>query len=73
MLKYQCINCKTTWGNLDSEDPIMSHGVCFNCLKIKLTPIYRNRQLREGNPDCFGRAINYCDQQTCCYRETCLK
>ncbi len=30
-------------------------------------------QRKEGNFDCFGSAINYCDQFVCCWRGDCLK
>ena len=72
---YQCINCKKIWGKIDINnfDGYYSHGVCVNCLKIKLTPIYRKRQLEEGNFDCFAKAINFCDQLNCSYLKLCLK
>jgi hypothetical protein len=30
-------------------------------------------QRKEGNFDCFGTAVNYCDQSVCCWREACLR
>jgi hypothetical protein len=30
-------------------------------------------QRREGNFDCFGNAINNCNQMACCWRDDCLK
>ena len=29
-------------------------------------------QRAEGNFDCFGSAIDYCDQKSCCFRPLCL-
>ena len=29
-------------------------------------------QTAEGNFDCFGTAINYCDQMDCCFKDDCL-
>lgn len=30
-------------------------------------------QRAEGNFDCFGTAINSCDQMVCCWRSDCLR
>jgi hypothetical protein len=30
-------------------------------------------QRKEGNFDCFGNAMNYCDQMACCWRLDCVK
>ncbi len=35
--------------------------------------LVRSIQKKEGNFDCFGTAVNYCDQSSCCWREDCLK
>jgi len=46
------------------------HGITsFGKTKANLI---REIQLEEGNFDCFGTAIGYCDQVTCCFRSTCL-
>jgi len=29
-------------------------------------------QKAEGNFDCFGTAIDYCDQMDCCFKDECL-
>lgn len=73
-MQYQCIRCDTVWGEKhpNDRDDYYSHGLCKCCLVIGLTPIYRGRQIKEGNPDCFAKATNYCDQDRCCYRLTCL-
>lgn len=72
-MKYQCIRCLATWGDSDSDhDEYYSHGLCSPCLREGLAPIYRKRQLAEGNFDCFGKALDYCDQRACKYRDVCL-
>jgi hypothetical protein len=35
--------------------------------------LIRQMQRAEGNFDCFGTAIGYCDQIQCCFREDCLR
>lgn len=35
--------------------------------------IIKSIQRAEGNFDCFGTAVGYCDQEKCCFRENCLK
>lgn len=47
-------------------------------LGIKDTWKYSKKELikaiqrQEGNFDCFGTAINFCDQMSCLWREDCL-
>lgn len=75
MLTYQCINCMVTWdveeGNCD--DGFLSHGLCLDCLRLALTPLYRRHQLRDGHFDCFGKSGTFCDQENCKYKEICLR
>ena len=73
MTAYICIRCRKTWEVEDGDvNPIPSGSLCKPCLKESLTTTYRNRQTREGNFDCFGKASGYCDQSQCKYREICL-
>lgn len=72
-MMYQCIRCRKTWGSSDAILDWFSHGLCAKCLKEALTPLYRKRQAREGNFDCFARASGYCDQSGCEYRQICLQ
>jgi hypothetical protein len=72
-MKYQCIRCYTTWGEGTPEIDGYSHGLCSYCLKEALIPVYRRRQVLEGNFDCFGKSFDYCDQYGCKYRDICLK
>ena len=71
-MKYQCIRCKITWGEGIPELEGYSHGLCLACLREALAPIYRKRQIEEGNFDCFARSTGFCDQIMCKYRRICL-
>ncbi|MCE5334169.1 MAG: hypothetical protein LLG06_06230 [Desulfobacteraceae bacterium] len=71
-MKFQCIRCRETWGQGDPDRDGYSHGLCAICLKDALIPLYRKRQVQEGNFDCFGRASGNCDQDFCKYRNICL-
>lgn len=48
-------------------------------LEIKDTWKYSKKELvkaiqkKEGNFDCFGTAISFCDQAGCCWRMDCLR
>ena len=46
------------------------HGI----ISVGKTKAYliREIQVKEGNFDCFGTAMDYCDQLTCCFRPICL-
>ena len=35
--------------------------------------LIRMIQATEGNFDCFGSAVEYCDQEQCSFREECLE
>ena len=74
MTNYVCIRCKQSWAIDDGDlDPMPSGSLCEPCLKESLTPLYRKRQLGEGNFDCFAKAEYYCDQYKCKYRKLCVK
>ena len=34
--------------------------------------LIRKIQLKEGNFQCFGTAVNFCDQMACCWRVDCI-
>ena len=38
-----------------------------------LTNLIRSIQRAEGNPDCFRRALGYCDRLDCAWRQYCLE
>ena len=73
---YQCINCNKKWTNSNDDISIetkeISHGLCKECLSIRLLDIYRKKQLKEGNFDCYGKFNEYCDQDCCCYKDLCV-
>lgn len=72
-MTYQCIKCHATWENgKPDSDGYYSHGLCASCLKDALIPLYRKRQAREGNFDCFGKSSGFCDQTDCKYRALCI-
>ena len=72
VMMFQCIKCLMTWGDGQPEVDGYSHGLCASCLKDALTPLYRKRQAREGNFDCFGKSSGFCDQYDCKYRHVCV-
>ncbi len=73
MTTYLCVKCRKTWEIANGDtDPSPSGSLCKPCLKQSLVPIYRKRQSLERNFDCFGKAIDYCDQFQCKYRALCL-
>jgi hypothetical protein len=74
-MMYECVRCRGRWGEFDknNDDGFLSHGLCKDCLRDSLTLLYRKRQRKEGNPDCFAKASDYCDQFACCYRYVCLR
>ncbi len=41
--------------------------------KLKKPELIKAIQLAEGNFDCFGTAVSYCDQADCLFRKDCLK
>ena len=40
---------------------------------LDVTELIRSIQRAEGNPDCFRRAQDYCDQLGCAWRPYCLE
>jgi len=73
MTMYLCIKCRKMWDIENGDhDPTPSGSLCKPCLKESLVPIYRKRQSREKNFDCFGKAKDFCDQLLCKYRDLCL-
>jgi hypothetical protein len=40
---------------------------------VDTTNLVRSIQRAEGNPDCFGKAENYCDRLDCSWRPYCLR
>ena len=75
-MTVQCVKCKKTWddGKEDKHpDGRLSHGLCKDCARELLIPTVRKKQLREGNFDCFGKAIHTCSQTGCKYIMVCVQ
>lgn len=41
--------------------------------KYSKRDLIKSIQKKEGNFDCFGTTMGYCDQKTCCWRSDCVK
>jgi len=41
--------------------------------KFSKKELIKTIQRKEGSFDCFGTAVNFCDQSACCWRSDCLK
>jgi len=71
-----CIVCRKKW-EVTCSTPYQSNspssGLCDICQVQTVTPVIRRRQLKEGNFDCFGKAVGgFCDQSNCKYLLPCL-
>jgi len=44
-----------------------------NVNKSSKSDLIKAIQKKEGNFDCFGTAVDYCDRVECCWRSDCLK
>lgn len=44
-----------------------------NARRYQKVDLIKNIQRAEGNFDCFGTAIGYCDQFNCLWKRDCLK
>jgi hypothetical protein len=40
---------------------------------LDVTALIRSLQRTEGNPDCFKKAVVYCDRLDCAWRHYCLE
>ena len=70
-LKYQCIHCKTQWGNLEAGDDNISHGICRRCLReLQKDKVWR-RQEREGYSNCYARGHEDCTEFNCEFYGSC--
>lgn len=53
--------------------PLISHGICKPCFSLSRGgEIIRARQIKEGNFDCFGKGLRYCDQGQCSFYDPCV-
>ena len=51
----------------------MAEGLGIKTTGLRKAKMIKTIQSAEGNFDCFGTAISYCDQMNCLFREDCLK
>jgi len=74
-MNVECIECGKRWEKPSyprfAQD--VSSSLCPRCFRRRASHLIRRRQLREGNFDCFGKAVDYCDQLECKYRKWCLR
>ena len=75
-LKVKCIKCGKEWekdSKIKWKENDITGPLCDNCFRVVVTPVIHKKQRREGNFDCFGKAINGCDQNCCKYRNWCIR
>jgi len=73
VLLGKCLVDLNSWcpdvDELKESKVFISHGACKLCNREALKPIYRGRQCKEGNPDCYGKANDGdCNREDCIYR-----
>jgi len=56
----------------DIEKKARSLGI-KDAWKFSKKELIKLIQRAEGNFDCYGTAVDYCDQLSCCWRNDCLK
>ena len=65
-MNYVCIKCRKKWqrGDISNHE---SGALCDVCT----TEYVRDKQIKEGNEDCFGRATEHCSED-CKWKRYCL-
>jgi len=51
----------------------VAKGLGIKAAGLRKSELIREIQKAEGNFDCFGTAIEYCDQTGCLFRDDCLR
>lgn len=51
----------------------VAKGLGIKAAGLRKSELIREIQKTEGNFDCFGTAIEYCDQTGCLFRDDCLR
>ncbi len=51
----------------------LAKGLGIKAAGLRKFELIREIQKAEGNFDCFGTAIEYCDQTGCLFRDDCLR
>lgn len=57
---------------LKKQNIFVSTGLCKLCARDLAAPSSRAKQRRENHFDCFGKAIESCDQKNCKYYKMCV-
>lgn len=74
-----CVSCtkcgykRTATANFNWQDIDALMRLCPECFGDELVATVRRYQRDEGNPDCFCKSDNFCDQRLCKFRQLCLK
>jgi hypothetical protein len=55
-----------------NEIRVKAESLGLKTVGIKKPELIKSIQRAEGNFDCFGTAVDYCDQWECCFRSLCL-
>ncbi len=50
----------------------MAKSLGINSFGKNKTELIREIQRKEGNFDCYGTAVDNCDQKDCCFYDSCL-
>lgn len=50
----------------------MAKSLGINSFGKNKTELIREIQRKEGNFDCYGTAVDSCDQKDCCFYDSCL-
>jgi len=55
-----------------NEVRAIAKSLGLNCFGKTKAELIKEIQRKEGNFDCFGSALDYCDQFECLFRASCL-
>lgn len=50
----------------------LAKGLGIKSLGKNKADLIKQIQRKQGNFDCFGSAVDYCDQSNCLFRSSCL-
>jgi len=74
-MKTHCIRCSTSWDDGVEDTTLVgfqSLGLCPDCFKQTIIEARRDRQLREGNFDCYGGCKDCWNQLLSLFRNECI-
>ena len=54
------------------ELKVMAKDLGIKPVNLRKAELIKSIQIAEGNFDCFGTAIDYCDQLDCLFRNDCV-